>query len=125
MQMAAHCTAAGKAILAALPPAALEEYLAAMPPALTPNSLTDEAAVRAAIAEVAERGWATNFEESEDGLSAVAVAIPEPSGIARSSITVSLPAERLPRERAPEIAEAAMQAAQVVGARLLRAVSAH
>jgi DNA-binding IclR family transcriptional regulator len=125
MQMAAHCTAAGKAILAALPPAALEEYLAAMPPALTPNSLTDDAAVRAAIAEVAERGWATNFEESEDGLSAVAVAIPEPSGIARSSITVSLPAERLPRERAPEIAEAAMQAAQVVGARLLRAVSAH
>jgi DNA-binding IclR family transcriptional regulator len=123
MQMAAHCTAAGKVILAALPPAAIEEYLGALPPGLTPNSITGLDAVRAELAEVASRGWATNFEESEDGLSAVAVAIPEPSGIARSSITVSLPAERLPRERAPEIAEAAARSAQAIGARLMRAVS--
>jgi len=124
MQMAAHCTAAGKAILAALPADALEEYLAALPPAMTPRSLTDRDAVRAELEQIAERGWATNFEESEDGLSAVAAAIPEPSGVARSSLTVSLPAERLPPERAPEIAEAVVEAAQAVGARLMRAVSA-
>jgi DNA-binding IclR family transcriptional regulator len=123
MQMAAHCTAAGKAILAALPPAGLDEYLDAMPPGLTANSITDREMVRAEIARVAEQGWATNFEESEDGLSAVAAAIPEPSGIARSSITVSLPAERLPPERAPEIAEAVVRSAQAIGARLMRAMS--
>ncbi len=124
MTMPAHCTAAGKAILAALPPAALEEYLARMPAGLTPSSLEDPDAVREEIARTAERGWATNYEESEDGLSAVAVAMPEPSGIARSSITVSLPAERLRPERAPEVAEAAARSAQAVGARLLRAVAA-
>jgi DNA-binding IclR family transcriptional regulator len=123
MQMAAHCTAAGKAILAALPPAGLDEYLDAMPPGLTANSITDREMVRAEIARVAEQGWATNFEESEDGLSAVAAAIPEPSGIARSSITVSLPAERLPPGRAPAIAEAVVRSAQAVGARLMRAMS--
>jgi DNA-binding IclR family transcriptional regulator len=124
MQMAAHCTAAGKAILAALPPAALEEYLDALPPGLTPNSITDREDVRAEIARSAERGWATNYEESEDGLSAVAVAIPEPSGIPRSSITVSMPAERLSPERAPDVAEATTRRAQAIGARLMRAVSA-
>ena len=52
------------------------------PPGLTPNSLTErEDGSAAEIAEsVADRGWATNFEESEDGLSAVAAAIAEPSG---------------------------------------------
>ncbi len=124
MTMPAHCTAAGKAVLAALPPAALEEYLRAMPAGLTPNSLDDPDAVRAEIARTAERGWATNYEESEDGLSAVAVAVPEPSGLARSSITVSLPAERLRPERAPEVAAAAARSAQAIGARLLRAVAA-
>jgi IclR family transcriptional regulator, acetate operon repressor len=124
MQMAAHCTAAGKAILAALPPDALEEYLGALPPGLTPNSITGVDDVREEIRRTAARGWATNFEESEDGLSAVAVAIPEPSGIARSAITVSLPAERLPPDRAPEVAEATVRRAHAIGARLLRAVSA-
>jgi DNA-binding IclR family transcriptional regulator len=119
MQMAAHCTAAGKAILAALPPAAVEEYLDALPAGLTPNSLTERDAVRAELAETARRGWATNFEESEDGLSAVAAAIAEPSGAVRASITVSLPAARLPRERAPEIAEAVVRAARSISARLM------
>jgi IclR family transcriptional regulator, acetate operon repressor len=123
MTMPAHCTAAGKAILAALPPAALDEYLAGMPAGLTPNSLEGVDAVRGEIALTAERGWATNYEESEDGLSAVAVAVPEPSGIVRSSITVSLPAERLRPERAPEVAEAAGRTAQAVGTRLMRAVT--
>jgi DNA-binding IclR family transcriptional regulator len=121
MQMAAHCTAAGKAILAALPPAALEEYLDALPAGLTPNSLTDRDAVRAEIAETAQRGWATNFEESEDGLSAVAAAIVEPSGAVRASITVSLPAARLPPDRAPEIAEAVVRHAEAISARLAQA----
>src|SRR3954451_22069246 len=141
MTMPAHCTAAGQAILAALPPApldgtaaaratlaalppaALDEYLAGMPAGLTPNSLDGVDAVREEIALTAERGWATNYEESEDGLSAVAVAVREPSGIVRSSITVSLPAERLRPERAPEVAEAAARTAQAVGTRLMRAVT--
>jgi IclR family transcriptional regulator, acetate operon repressor len=124
MKMPAHCTAAGKVILAGLPPEALEEYLDALPAGLTPRSIEGRQAVLDEIRLVAERGWATNYEESEDGLSAVAVVIPEPSGIVRSSITVSLPAERLAPARAPEIAEAIARATQRIGARLLRAVPA-
>jgi DNA-binding IclR family transcriptional regulator len=121
MRMAAHCTAAGKVILAQLPPAELEEYLDALPEPLTPNSLTDPAAIRAELERVAAQGYATNFEESEDGLSAVAVAIPEPSGAARWSITVSLPAARLTPEQAPGIAEAVARTAHTIAASLLRA----
>jgi IclR family acetate operon transcriptional repressor len=123
MKMPAHCTAAGKAILAQLPREALDEYLDALPPALTPRSITGRDAIRAEIELTAARGYATNFEESEDGLSAVAAAIPEPSGVVRSSITASFPAGRLPPERAAEIADAVVRSAQAVGARLLGAVT--
>ena len=41
MTMPAHCTAAGKVILAGLPPDALEEYLDALPAGLTPRSMED------------------------------------------------------------------------------------
>lgn len=123
MRLPAHCTAAGKVILAELPAVALEAYLADPPPGVTPHSIIDVEAIRAEIALTAQRGWATNFEESEDGLSAVAAVIPEPSGSPRSSITVSLPAGRLSPERAPEIAEATLRATQAIGARLLGALA--
>jgi IclR family transcriptional regulator, acetate operon repressor len=119
MRMPAHCTAAGKVILAQLPPAALEEYLDSVPEPLTPNSLNDPEAIRAELEQVAAQGYATNFEESEDGLSAVAVAIPEPSGAVRWSITVSLPASRLTPAQAPGVAEAAARAAHAIAADLV------
>lgn len=124
MRLPAHCTAAGKAILAALPAEALEAYLADPPPGVTPNSIVDIEAIRAELALTARRGWATNFQESEDGLSAVGAVIPDPSSPPRSSITVSLPAGRLAPERAPEIAESVLAAAQAIGGRLLGALSA-
>ena len=124
LTMPAHCTAAGKAILAALPPVALDEYLDALPAALTPHSITDRDAVRAEIELTAARGYATNFEESEDGLSAVAAAIPGSSGVVHAAITMSFPAERLPPERAAAVAEPVVRSAQAIGARLLGAVTA-
>jgi IclR family acetate operon transcriptional repressor len=122
MTMPAHCTAAGKAILAALPPEDLQEYLDAMPAGMTPRSISDPEGVRAEIELTAARGYATNFEESEDGLSAVAAAIPESSGVVRAAITMSFPAERLPPQRAAEIGEPVLRAAQAIGARLLGGV---
>jgi IclR family transcriptional regulator, acetate operon repressor len=124
MTMPAHCTAAGKAILAQLPTEAVEEYLDALPAGLTPRSLSDRDAVRAELELTAARGYGTNFEESEDGLSAVGAAIPEPSGVVRSALTISFPAGRLPPERAADVAEAAIRGAQAVGARLLGAATA-
>jgi IclR family acetate operon transcriptional repressor len=120
MTMPAHCTAAGKVILARAPEAEIEAYLAALPEAMTDRSLVDAEAVRAELRTVAEQGWAANFEESEDGLSAVAAAIDDPSGAVRSSITLSLPASRLPRERAVELADPVQRCAQAVSTRLLR-----
>jgi DNA-binding IclR family transcriptional regulator len=124
MTMPAHCTAAGKAILSALPAEALEEYLDALPAGMTSRSIAGRGAVRAEIELTARRGYGTNFQESEDGLSAVAAAIPEPSGVVRAAITMSLPAERLPRERAPDLAEPVMRTAKAIGARLLGGVPA-
>jgi DNA-binding IclR family transcriptional regulator len=120
MTMPAHCTAAGKVILARAPEHEIEAYLDALPAGMTEHSLAGRDAVRAELTQVAQQGWAANFEESEDGLSAVAVAIDEPSGAVRTSITLSLPASRLPRQRAPELAEAVTRCAQLVSARLMR-----
>jgi len=124
MTMPAHCTAAGKAILATLPAEDLDAYLDALPAGMTERSIADGRAVRAEVELTARRGYATNFQESEDGLSAVAAAIPEPSGVVRAAITMSLPAERLPPERAGDLAEPVMRAAKAIGARLLAGVPA-
>lgn len=123
IRLTAHCTAAGKAILAASPPTILGEYLAALPPGLTRRSMVDADAIEAEIAVTAQRGWATNFEESEEGLSAVAAAIPAPSSTVRSAITVSVPASRLSPDSVPAFAAAVVARAQAIGGRLLQAVA--
>ena len=74
---------------------------------MTPRSLQTFKRLEAELAEVRERGYATNFAESEADVAAVAVAIPGDAGGERASITVSAPVTRLSPERAPAIAAAA------------------
>jgi IclR family acetate operon transcriptional repressor len=111
IRMPAHCTAAGKAILAGL---ATDELRRRYPDGrldrMTPRSLRSLERLEAELAGVRERGYATNFAESEADVAAVAVAIPA----AEHSITVSAPVTRLRPERAPTIAAAAARAAAAV-----------
>ena len=110
--MPAHCTAAGKAILAALPEAELRRlYPGGRLERLTPRSLSTPAELEAELRAVRERGYATNFGQSEDEVAAVAVAVRGPGGRPRAAITVSAPITRLTEADVPAIAAAAARAA--------------
>jgi IclR family acetate operon transcriptional repressor len=110
--MPAHCTACGKAILAELSPEALRRlYPHRKLEQMTPQSLSTFKHLELELEAVRERGFATNFGESEDDVAAVAVAVPRQPGMQRASITVSAPLTRMNQDRIPAVAEAARRAA--------------
>jgi DNA-binding IclR family transcriptional regulator len=110
--MPAHCTAAGKAILAGLTAGELRQlYLDGGLEPMTPRSIASLAVLDAELTETRVRGYATNFGESEDEVAAVAVAIPGKLGTRRAAITVSAPIGRLTPQDVTRIAEAARRAA--------------
>lgn len=74
--MPAHATSVGKVLLAALPPDAFEQALAgATLERLTPNTLRDPGAIRAAIRHAAVAGYAINDQETIMGLRSIAVPV--------------------------------------------------
>jgi DNA-binding IclR family transcriptional regulator len=77
----ASCTAIGKAALAALDPAELDERLRAVDtfPRLTSNSHRTVAQLRADLDEVRLRGYAVDNEETAEGIVCYGVAIPRRS----------------------------------------------
>lgn len=119
ISLPAHCTASGKALLAELP---LERLYELFPDeqlvGLTPHSLTSREMLVRELAQVRERGYATNFEESEPDVSAISAAIHDRVGRLRASVTVSAPSTRLHEELVVQIAEATMRAAAAIGQQL-------
>ncbi|HEX6528093.1 MAG TPA: IclR family transcriptional regulator [Streptosporangiaceae bacterium] len=88
-----HCTAKGKALLAALDrPIALR----ILPPTLhryTPDTLTTIPALEADLDKVAEAGVAHDREEAMLGICGAAIAVREPSGVLMA-ISVVVPTQR-------------------------------
>ncbi|HEY2716857.1 MAG TPA: IclR family transcriptional regulator [Solirubrobacterales bacterium] len=107
----AHVSAAGKALLANLSEARLDEYLAGELVPVTKRSKTSPTAIRRELAKVRKRGWALNDGESEDGLRAVAVLIKaEDNGAGvDASITVAGPARRLTDRRIETVARTMLE----------------
>jgi len=98
-----HQHAAGKAILAHLPRERTAEILDTYGlPARTPHTITDPATLREELAEVRERGYALNLEESVEGLHAVGAPITDDRGVALGAISISGPANRLAGDRLRE-----------------------
>jgi IclR family transcriptional regulator, acetate operon repressor len=122
LEMPAHCTAAGKALLARLPDHELRARLSSAPLAgMTDRSVTSLDALARELRAVAKAGYATNFGESEDGLAAVAVAVPGGAAGRDLSITVSTPSERMHKRAAAAVAAAAAECAERIAARLATA----
>jgi IclR family transcriptional regulator, acetate operon repressor len=120
MTLPAHCTASGKALLADLPSERLHElYPSERLSGLTLNSLTNREALEHELAQVRERGYATNFEESEPDVSAISAAIRDRMSRLRASLTVSVPSTRLHEDGIGRIAEATIQTATEIGKRLI------
>lgn len=79
-RMPAHCTATGRALLAFEDPSALEEVLAAGLTARTPHTIAHPRPLREMIDEVRAAGTATECEEVQLGLGAVAAPVFGPEG---------------------------------------------
>jgi IclR family acetate operon transcriptional repressor len=106
----AHATAIGKALLAWTHPddAHVADWIAAHAPlaARTPNTITDPDRLAAALTQVRERGWASEFEESEPGVRCLAVPVFLGRAQPAAAISLAAPKERLSDRQAREIAPA-------------------
>ncbi|WP_336036199.1 IclR family transcriptional regulator [Halobacterium yunchengense] len=98
-----HYSAAGKAILAELDDERVDEIVDEHGlPAATRHTITDREAFFAELADVRERGYATNDEEDLLGIRAVGAPILGPGGEVFGALSVSAPASRLQGERFTE-----------------------
>lgn len=86
----AHATSMGRVMLAHLPAAALDEYLGATPlSGMTKGTVTDAAAFRDILHDIASKGWAVVDQELEVGLRSIAVPLRAPSGDVIAAMNVS------------------------------------
>jgi IclR family acetate operon transcriptional repressor len=93
-----HAFAAGKALLAALPEPELERYLATVErTAFTPATLVSEAALRAALDEIRETGFARTREEHTPGIAGTA-RVAHLDGAPVGAFSVAIPIGRLTPE---------------------------
>ncbi|QOR70830.1 IclR family transcriptional regulator [Ruania alkalisoli] len=103
-RLPSHATAMGKAMLATMPPDAVDTLLGADRQRLTPHTLTSPDQLHAELARTRERGYGVDDEESAEMMRAVAIALPLPVPTL-NAISVSAPTIRMPREGFDETAE--------------------
>jgi DNA-binding IclR family transcriptional regulator len=84
-----HCTANGKALLAAMPPHDLARAIAGTLPAFTRQTITDSEVLAGELTRVRAEGIAYDREEHTDGICAVGTVV---RGLAGLSVAVSIPA---------------------------------
>lgn len=96
-----HCTAVGKAILAALPEERRKEIIDAHGlPARTENTITDRQALQAELETVREREYATEDAERTPGYKAIGTVLRYPDGRVFGGVAVGAPTDLLNRQRA-------------------------
>lgn len=106
---AAHATALGKAVLAALPADTRRDYLASHPLVdLTPSTTTSR---RRLLAEIAQSPSLT-FDGEEYAVGVTCLAVPVQARTLTGAVAVSVPAEQ--RSRLPETAGALRRAARLI-----------
>ena len=115
-----HCSANGKALLAELPDARVEALVAGSLTALTPNTITEPAALLAELIAVRERDVAFDREEHHLGISAVGTTLDNPFGLS-VAISVPVPTSRFV-DREGEIVEQILKARQRMEEHFKRAV---
>lgn len=117
--MPAHCTSTGKVMLAQLSPPELRALLPRERlERITSHSIGSRAELEAELSSIRERGYATNREESEEGVASVAVPIPTRAPGLRLALNAAAPQNRLDASRYPAVAAALVAAAKEIGEQL-------
>ena len=126
-----HATGAGKALLAALPAPRRDALIERLDlRGHTPRTIMERSALRRALEEIRERGYAIDDEEYDEGVRCVAVAVmpagagapargAEREAVGRdgtpgapvAALSISAPASRLTRQRCAELAPLLRRAA--------------
>lgn len=103
----AHCTSAGKALLAALSPEQVRRFYPNSRMAqVTPQSIRYRRDLEAQLVEIRQKGFAVNRGESEDGVGSVSVAIRPAPTLAVGALNISAPLYRLTDAHIDEFAGA-------------------
>jgi IclR family acetate operon transcriptional repressor len=99
-----HASSTGKVLLASLDDAGLDEVFSRPLVRLTPATITEPKRLRDELVRVRRRGYATTFDELEEGLSGVSVGVLGPGGFLLAVVNVTGPTQRLSRGRLAEVA---------------------
>jgi DNA-binding IclR family transcriptional regulator len=111
-----HCSANGKAMLAALPVTVADELVPARLEAFTPHTIVDRGSLFAELEAIRVAGVAFDREEHTVGIAAVGVAV-RAGDTVLGAISVPAPAERFARTEGT-LRDAALDAAARADARL-------
>lgn len=111
-----HCTANGKALLAAMPGEQAEALLPARLERFTARTIVSRTKLRAELARIAAAGVAFDREEHTEGICAVGAVVADASG-PLAAISVPVPAPRF-HGREEELSSAVRAAAASAGAAL-------
>jgi DNA-binding IclR family transcriptional regulator len=117
-RMPAHCTAAGKLLLAYLPPEELEQAIPTKLQRFTPHTITDPGQLGRELAQIRERDYAVAREELEEGLNAVAASVYDHTGTVVAAASIAGPAYRITPERLPRLASRLMGVTGEISAQL-------
>lgn len=112
----AHCTALGKALLAASPPAVLEEFLARPLAAWTPKSITNPLVLREELEGVRQAGYALSIEDCYVGTCAIGCVVRPDMG----AISLSVPVFAFTPESKARLATLVRKTAERIASRLPR-----
>jgi IclR family transcriptional regulator, acetate operon repressor len=95
-----HTTGTGKVLLAYQPPRLLEFILGrAGLSRQTVNTITDMSQLRAELQQIRRDGYASDFEEQEEGVRCLAAPVFGPDGNIFAAMSVSGPASRFDQDR--------------------------
>jgi IclR family acetate operon transcriptional repressor len=120
MQVPLYSCAPGKAILAALPEAELDDWLAATTlKSFTENTKVIRAELLSDLERSRRRGYAEEWEEGIEGIRCVAAPILDAWDLPVGAITAMSPVMRLPRKRFAELGQWCVEAAARVRKELL------
>ena len=115
-----NCTASGKMYLSTLKPSHLDRYIASAQLARsTERSLVDPVALRREMREIKRRGYATDNEEFMNGMTAIAVPIPDDQGRLLSTLSVHAPIQRVTLDELTDHLPRLLQAAEALSDLLL------
>ncbi len=111
-RMEAHCTGLGKAMMAHMPEAELEEMLHHRGlPRHNENTIVSIAKVKDELARVRKQGYAVDDEEDEVGLRCIGVPVFDESGQAVAAISVAGTVLQITTENIKELAATVVEAA--------------